>query len=108
MSYADDLQAVSVDEALIEVTSRVQTAEAAAADDEDPSSQQQDQALALAEVIRTRVKHATGCVGMIFLLHHWSYFLNPLSEHWHLPQHHAISACYASSKAQWRLPLAHA
>jgi DNA repair protein REV1 len=66
MSYADDLQAVSVDEALIEVTSRVRAAEVAAAADEDASGSKQDQALALAEVIRARVKHSTGCIGTDF------------------------------------------
>jgi DNA repair protein REV1 len=78
MSYADDLQAVSVDEALIEVTSRVQAAEAAAAEDEDVLSQQQNQALALAEVIRTRVRHATGCVGMVPLSHFRASLLTPV------------------------------
>jgi DNA repair protein REV1 len=86
MSYADDLQAVSVDEALLEVTSRVRAAEDAAAADIDPASQLQDQALALAEVIRARVKHATGCIGMYVCLQcdRRPHSLSSRSEHWHL------------------------
>lgn len=73
MSYADDLQAVSVDEALIETTSRVHDAEAVASASqlEDGSTAQitSDQSIVLAEVIRERVKAATGCIVSIGVSH---------------------------------------
>lgn len=58
MRYADDLQAVSVDEALIDVSCEVANRKAVA-----PLSGS-DHAVALAEAIRTEVKAATGCEGM--------------------------------------------
>jgi DNA repair protein REV1 len=58
MSLADDLQAVSVDEALIDVTSLV-TQTKAGEQDED-----QDPAKVLAESIRAQIKEVTGCSGM--------------------------------------------
>jgi DNA repair protein REV1 len=73
MGYADDLQAVSVDEALIEVTSRVHAAEAVAsasqAEDGSSAHTTGDQSVALAEVIRERVKSATGCTVSIGVSH---------------------------------------
>lgn len=59
MSYADDLQAVSVDEALIEVTSNV--AKISDSLPSDPADA--DPATAFAELLRTKVKNATGCEG---------------------------------------------
>jgi DNA repair protein REV1 len=64
MSYADDLQAVSVDEALIETTRRIRAAEATTNDEGSDVSGRVDHAVAVAEVIRARVKSATGCTGM--------------------------------------------
>ncbi|KAI6046688.1 hypothetical protein EDC04DRAFT_2557680 [Pisolithus marmoratus] len=55
MRYADDLQAVSVDEALVDVSHGVASRRAAA-----PFSTS-DHAVALAETIREEVKAATGC-----------------------------------------------
>ncbi|KAL4075336.1 hypothetical protein V8B97DRAFT_1867717 [Scleroderma yunnanense] len=55
MRHADDLQAVSVDEALVDVSCEVANRKAAA-----PFSMN-DQALTLAEAIRAEVKAATGC-----------------------------------------------
>jgi len=59
MRYADDLQAVSVDEALIDVSCEIANRKAAA-----PFSEN-DHAVALAEDIRTEVKAATGCEGTL-------------------------------------------
>lgn len=64
MAHADDLQAVSVDEALIEVTSsvrRIETEISSSQDDRDISS---DPAKDFAEAIRAQVKKATGCEGI--------------------------------------------
>lgn len=59
MSHADDLQAVSVDEALIDVTSSVEAMQATVEGEED-------HAKGYAELIRAQVKNATGCDGKIF------------------------------------------
>jgi DNA repair protein REV1 len=58
MTHADDLQAVSVDEALVDVTNSV-----ARLTKEKPSTP--DPAKALAETIRSETKKATGCEGLI-------------------------------------------
>lgn len=73
MGYADELQAVSVDEALIDVTGAVRARELApeealepdAADDtEDRSKGPRDVALEIAEKIRDDVRKLTdGCEG---------------------------------------------
>lgn len=55
MGYADDLQAVSVDEALIEVTSNVAQLQS--------TLESQDAAKDLAEIIRADVLKKTGCQG---------------------------------------------
>lgn len=59
MRYADDLQTVSVDEALIDVSYEVANRKAAA-----PFSGN-DYAVALAKDIRAEVKAATGCEGTL-------------------------------------------
>lgn len=56
MVHADDLEAVSVDEALIEVSSKV-------AAQEEVSS---DPAKEFAESLRAQVFSATGCAGSFF------------------------------------------
>jgi DNA repair protein REV1 len=56
MGHADDLQAVSVDEALIEVTSSIKAAK-------ETSDSERDYAQDLAELIRAQVKQATDCDG---------------------------------------------
>lgn len=73
MAHADDLQAVSVDEALIDVTSTVSQMKVVSLDGEDPSddgslSDQLDPAKQLAEVIRAHVREATRCEGILFSL----------------------------------------
>lgn len=59
MSYADDIEAVSVDEALIDVSGTVEQARRAAMT--DVNRPQLDLAKELAETIRKRVKETTGC-----------------------------------------------
>jgi len=59
MSHADDLQAVSVDEALIDVTSTVNQLRAQT----DRESALQDPAKDVAEKIRAEVRKATTCEG---------------------------------------------
>jgi len=59
MSHADDLQAVSVDEALIDVTSTVNQLRPQARNEDTPYDPAKD----LAEMIRTQVRQATSCEG---------------------------------------------
>lgn len=61
MRYADDLQAVSVDEALIDVTSAVTRLRAQARYASSPVDPAED----VAETIRAEVKKATDCQGRI-------------------------------------------
>ena len=56
MSYADDLEAVSVDEALIDVTSTFEHVGA---------SQRCESIKAYAESIRAKVREETGCEGLL-------------------------------------------
>lgn len=58
MSHADDLQAVSVDEALIDVTSSVKAMASASEIDVEYAQE-------YAELIRAQVKKATGCTGTV-------------------------------------------
>lgn len=58
MSHADDLQAVSVDEALIDVTTAVRQL--------PTTSEKQDPAKAFALMLRSEIKSATGCDGAYF------------------------------------------
>lgn len=60
MSHADDVQAVSVDEALIDVTSTVTQLRMRASQD----SSTFDPAKDFAETIRAQVRRATGCEGI--------------------------------------------
>ena len=57
MSHADDLQAVSVDEALIDVTSTVNQLRSQVRNDETPYDPAKD----FAETIRAQVHQATSC-----------------------------------------------
>jgi len=56
MSYADDLEAVSVDEALVDVTSTFEHVE---------PSQRRESIKAYAESIRAKVREETGCEGLL-------------------------------------------
>ena len=62
MAHADDLQAVSVDEALVDVTSsvrriRTEISQSQGAPLSDPAKE-------FAEAIRAQVKKTTGCEGI--------------------------------------------
>lgn len=63
MAHADDLQAVSVDEALIDVTTSVRRIESEISCSPDPSSSPTDPAKEFADAIRAQVRNATGCEG---------------------------------------------
>jgi DNA repair protein REV1 len=66
MSYADDLQAVSVDEALIDVTSTVAQMKIVPTDiDDGNDGTSADIAKELADSMRTQIKATTGCEGTI-------------------------------------------
>ena len=56
MAHADDLQAVSVDEALVDVTTSVARLTAERPSIPDPAKE-------FAEQIRSEIKKATGCEG---------------------------------------------
>jgi len=70
MGYADELQAVSVDEALIDVTTAVRAKEMAPEEHTDLDTEDQappkarDAALELAEMIRNDVRTLTDCEGI--------------------------------------------
>ncbi|OCH85466.1 DNA repair protein [Obba rivulosa] len=69
MAHADDLQAVSVDEALIDVTSSVGRIKSEIAQSQDPSSSPADPAKEFAEAIRAQVRKVTGCEVSIGIAH---------------------------------------
>lgn len=97
MSYADELQAVSVDEALIDVTSTVENTRRGA--NLAPSDRSQDVAKELAETIRMRVKNTTGCEGLshafIFWLPVFILLILFSSEHWYFSQYSISTGCYS-------------
>lgn len=64
MALSDDLQAVSVDEALIDVTSTVDGLRAQAIESGNLKVETYEKQVA--ENIRDRVRNATGCEGEIF------------------------------------------
>ncbi|KAG9010517.1 deoxycytidyl transferase [Tulasnella sp. JGI-2019a] len=68
MSFADDLQAVSVDEALIDVSQRVAQAKADAVDI-DRDATPRDFAKQLAEQIRDKIREITSCEVSIGISH---------------------------------------
>ena len=67
MGYADELQAVSVDEALIDVTTAVRAKEMAPEEHTDTelgeAPKKRDAALEMAEMIRNDVRKLTDCEG---------------------------------------------
>ncbi|KAF8638896.1 hypothetical protein AX17_001947 [Amanita inopinata Kibby_2008] len=69
LSHADDLQAVSVDEALIDVTSAVRELGDKYLSSAGSQASGRDPAKELAEDIRTQVRHATGCEISIGISH---------------------------------------
>ena len=60
MTHADELEAVSVDEALLDVTSSTAQFAAVHPDATDPAKE-------FADAIRTEVKEATGCECKLYL-----------------------------------------
>ena len=69
MKYADDLQAVSVDEALIDVSSRVYTDSADnTLGDDAQESESLGNAQALAEQIRDEIRNVTGCESTLYAM----------------------------------------
>ncbi|KDQ08873.1 hypothetical protein BOTBODRAFT_59081 [Botryobasidium botryosum FD-172 SS1] len=66
LSHADDLQVVSVDEALLDVSAKAMLARNAAAKD---GARARDYAIELAETIRDEIKEATGCEASIGIAH---------------------------------------
>lgn len=58
VAYSDKIQAVSIDEALLDVSSRVMRLQSTAAEKEGAET---DWAKAVAETIRDDVRAATGC-----------------------------------------------
>lgn len=65
MSYADDLQAVSVDEALIDVTSTVGEMKTVSTGGDENDGTSTDIAEELAESMRVQIKATTGCEGTL-------------------------------------------
>ena len=63
MSHADDLQAVSVDEALIDVTTTVNQLRSQVTNDDTSYDPAKD----FAEMIRAQVQQATSCEGKFFI-----------------------------------------
>jgi DNA repair protein REV1 len=63
MALSDDLQAVSVDEALIDVSSAVEALRARAL--ESGQLQVESYEIHMAENIRDQIRAATGCEGML-------------------------------------------
>ena len=65
MSHADDVQAVSVDEALIDVTTAVKQMPPSTKKVYDPAKE-------FAEMLRAEIKSATGCDGKLTSYSHRS------------------------------------
>ncbi len=107
MTHADDLQAVSVDEALLDVTSSVRRIRTemslSQSGEEDSLALIGDPAKDFAEAIRTQVRNATGCEGnglslIVIALILITCMLS--SEHWDRAQHHVGSACLQKSQTR--------
>ena len=93
MSVADDLQAVSVDEALIEVSSGVEQMASS-----NPAKD-------FAESIRAQVKEATGCTGGNTMKELKTHRLSRIcSKHWYRTQYHDGPPCHSQSEARRLLP----
>lgn len=102
MAIADDIQAVSIDEALIEVTTSVEGVQArfkeAYPDAGVTETARHDFAQEFAESLRAKIKETTGCESELAA----SYILYSLtvdshnfsSKHRHISQHHARSPRY--------------
>lgn len=108
MGYADDLQAVSVDEALIDVTGAVAARELVPeeaeerVDDGEGHDQERrkprDYAVEVAEKIRDDVRAETGCEGR------FERCQADISLHRNLIQHSSGQARHTTCKTSWSLP----
>ena len=63
MAHADDLQAVSVDEALVDVTHSVARIRTELSESSEETDELSDPAKDFAEAIRAQVRKVTGCEG---------------------------------------------
>ena len=90
MTHADDLQAVSVDEALVDVTTAVRHMPSSERDRYDPAK-------VFAEMLRAEIKNATGCDSESATMKLCEMFLSANSQHWDFSQHHACSYRYSQS-----------
>lgn len=105
MAHADDLQAVSVDEALVDVTSSVARIRTELAERSEPAEEPSDPAKDFAEAIRAQVRKITGCEGMHFV--HFpadTIITSGDSEHWDSKQHHVGTTRLSTCKAGRVLP----
>jgi hypothetical protein len=108
MSYADDLQAVSVDEALIDVTSTVaQTKVVPTGVDDENDCASTDIAKELAEDMRTQIKATTGCEGTVCVVSDHTQTPDIVfSKYWNRTEHHARASSHPARKASWLVSLA--
>jgi hypothetical protein len=108
MSYADDLQAVSVDEALIDVTSTVaQTKVVPTGVDDENDCTSADIAKELAEDMRTQIKATTGCEGTVCVVSDHKQTLDIVfSKYWNRTKYHARASRHPARKASWFISLA--
>jgi hypothetical protein len=91
MSHADDLQAVSVDEALIDVSTAVNELRERA----QHTGYSGDAAKDFAEMIRDEVRKATTCESKFnFMPKGPSLLISPLSQYRRCKQHPSRKACY--------------
>lgn len=99
MGHADDLQAVSVDEALIDVSSAVARLKS------DSPFSADDLAVTLAQTIRAQVKQATGCEGRCtpYFLQRASVYRFP-SQHRYRGEHPARPYCNTHCETGWIIP----
>lgn len=83
MSFADDLQAVSVDEALIDVTNAVQS-RTEVLEMELGDGHGKDPAKEVAESIRDAIRESTNCEGECICSYKYHVGSHrPFSEHWY-------------------------
>lgn len=91
MRHADDIQAVSVDEALIEVTTSVSRCAIRPSSLTFPN----DPARSLAEQIRSEVRDATGCEGTSHGQRQMTLADKSRSQHWYRREHTTCPHCHA-------------
>lgn len=87
LQHADDVQAVSVDEALIDVTTAVRELGPEHCPSSISKSCDHDLAKVFAESLRTRIREATGCEGRRTMLNVYCVPLTASSQHRDRAQH---------------------